>query len=206
MLPIIKSVVEHFTPDRIRRSICKRNFLPATLLALLQITVLLCPLVNAQTASTPGSFKQYADPAKRFVFEYPASMKIESNKDDYVKIFHPKATLRISIFLEKRPKKTSPDAQLLLAAFKKRMKEDMKDSTIIEEGKLPGLEGSHGYVICSFTDSKGSKLVQLVQYYVTDERILQMVISDRPEGFENLKKVINHIHRSLKILKPKLDS
>jgi hypothetical protein len=205
MLPIIKSLVEQLTLYRLIPCVGIGRFLLVAFWASLQVTVLLCPSLNAQTASATGPYKQYADPAKRFIFEYPSSMKIESNKDDYVKIFHPKATLRISIFLEKRPKKTSPDAQLLLTAFKKRLKEEMKDSSIIEEGKLPGLEGSHGYVICSFSDSKGSKLVQLVQYYVTDERILQMVISDRPEGFKNLKKVIDHVHRSLKILKPKLN-
>jgi hypothetical protein len=46
--------------------------------------------------------------------------------------------------------------------------------------------------------------VQLVQYYVTEDRLLQMIISDRPEGFRNLQKVIRQIHQSLRIMKPAL--
>ena len=92
----------------------------------------------------------------------------------------------------------------LLEAFKSGLKHSMKDAKILEEGRLKDSNNRNGYIICSFTDRRGMKHVQLVQYYVSGDRLLQMIISDRPEGFRNLEKVIRRIHRSLKVLKPSL--
>ena len=95
-------------------------------------------------------------------------------------------------------------ADILLAVLKKRLQEEMKNVSVLGEGKLANLKGSQGYVAVSFTDKKGTQLVQMVQYDVSEDRFLQMTISDRPEGFKNLETVIRKIHQSLKILNPKL--
>ena len=149
-------------------------------------------------------FKQYNDPRGRFTFDYPATMQVTAPRADEVKISHPKATLRITLFVEERPKKAVPTAAVLLDTMKKKLKDELKGSSILEEGTLPGLKGAQGYVICFFKDSRNLELVQLLQYYVTEDRVLQMIISDRPEGFKNLQKVIKQIHQSLKIIKPDL--
>jgi hypothetical protein len=174
--------------------------LAASLVAIAML-VLLPPL--PLSAAEPG-FTQYTDPGRRFMFDYPSTMKVQVSNSDEVKIFHPGATLRITVFVEKRPRATKATARDLLAAFNKKLKEEMKDVSIIQEGKLENLGGSQGYVICSFKNRKGIHLVQLVQYYVTKDRLLQMTISDLPRGFKNLWKVIDNIHRSLRIINPDL--
>lgn len=131
-------------------------------------------------------------------------MQVVAPNPDEVKVSHPKATLRITLFIEERPKKAVPTSQALLDTIKKRLKDELKGATILEEGTLPGIKGAQGYVICFFKDRRDMELVQLLQYYVTEDRLLQMIISDRPEGFKNLQKVIRQIHQSLKILKPDL--
>ncbi len=173
----------------------------AALLVAIVMLILLRPLpINA---AEPG-FTQYTDRGRRFIFDYPSTMKVQVSNSDEVKIFHPGATLRITVFVEKRPRSTTAKARDLLAAFNKKLKEEMKDVSIIQEGKLEHLEGSQGYVICSFKNRKGIHLVQLVQYYVTKDRLLQMTVSDLPQGFKNLWKVIDKIHRSLRIINPDL--
>jgi len=175
----------------------RRAFIP------LAASVLILALCGANAAAADG-FKQYLDPHGRFFFDYPATMNAESTGADQVKISHPGATLRITVFVEKRPKKAVPDAQGLLEVFKNKLKEDVKDVSVLEEGKLKGLEGSQGYLICFFKDARGIGLVQLIQYYVSEERVLQLIISDRPQGFKNLEKVIRRIHGSLRIVSPNL--
>lgn len=165
-------------------------------------TMMLLQVLTAEAAE-PG-FIQYTDPLRRFIFDYPATMKVQASKPDEVKIFHPGATFRITVFVEKRPRTTSTKAEDLLEAFKKKLKEEMKDVSIIQEGKLPHLQGSQGYVICSFKNAKGLQLVQLVQYYVTRDRLLQLTVSDLPQGFKNLWQVIEKIHHSLRIVNPDL--
>ena len=81
----------------------------------------------------------------------------------------------------------------------------MKGASIVEEGKLPGSGDSQGYLICSFLDQRGIKHVQLVQWFVGEERVLQMIVSDRARGFRNLEKVIRKIHRSLTIGNPGIE-
>lgn len=149
------------------------------------------------------TFKHYIDPERRFVLDYPPTMTVKSLGQDEVKIFHPNATLRISIFVQDRPKKSVPKAEAVADLFAK-LKQEMKDSTVLEHGKLAGIEGAQGYTVYSFKDHRGMQLVQLVQYYIADDRVFQMIISDRPEGFKNLEKVIRKIHNSLKILNPSL--
>ncbi len=168
--------------------------------------VLLCTaeMLTANVFAVNGSFTRYIDPEKRFAFDYPSTMNALVVSHDEVKIAHPRATLRITVLVEMRRRAVSASAEALVAAFKKTLKEEMKGSAVLEEGKLPGLEGSQGYIVCSFKDLKGIQLVQLIQYYVTEDRVLQMIISDRPEGFKNLEAVIRRIHHSLRILNPKL--
>jgi hypothetical protein len=151
-----------------------------------------------------SGFTQYVDPGKRITFEYPLSMKVEAPGMNEVKISHPEAGLRIMVFVENRPRKTAPSAEAFLGTFRKRLEEEMKEVVILEEGKLPGLAGSQAYVICAFKDRRGLQFVNLVQYYGTEERMLQMIISERPEGFRNLLDVIRKIHQSLRILSPQL--
>jgi len=172
--------------------------------ALFALALLWALVPPVPAVSSEKGFKQYVDPAKRFAIDYPAAMKVAAVRLDEVKIFHPEASLRINVFIDQRPGKAAADAGSLLAAFKKNLKDEMKAASVIEEGKLPGLEGSQGYVICSFKDGRGITMVQLVQYYVAAEKLLQLIISDRPEGFRNLGEVIRKIHRSLKILSPSL--
>jgi len=150
-----------------------------------------------------SAFKEYTDPGRRFSFEYPATMTVQTSNPDEVKIFHPGATLRITVFIQDRPKKSAPKAEAVTELFEK-LKQEMKDSKVLEQGKLPGLDGAQGYTVFSYRDHRGLELVQLVQYYIAEDKILQMIVSDRTEGFKNLEKVIRKIHASLRILNPKL--
>ncbi len=151
----------------------------------------------------PG-FKQYTDPSRRFILDYPGTMKVSVRKPDEVIFSHPKASLSIRIVIEKRPRTKVADANALLLAFKTKLKEEKRHAAILEEGKLPGLAGSQGYLICSFKNRKDIRVVQLVQYYVAKNRFLLLIISDRLEGFKNLAQVIRKIHRSLRIIDPQL--
>ncbi len=168
------------------------------------IVCLFCLSIPAGSDAAERGFKTYVDPAKRFSFDYPATMTVKPEGLNEVKIFHPKATLRITVFIEKRSSKTPPRAAPLLEMLKKRLKDEMKDARVLQEGKLSDPNAQQGYVICYFKDKRGVGLVQLVHYYVAPERILQMIISDRPQGFKNLATVIRTIHKSLKILSPGL--
>lgn len=154
--------------------------------------------------SDEAAYKQYTDPGRRFIFDYPATMKVKSESPDDVQIFHPKASFRISVFVEKRKNKPDLTAENLLAVLKKELAKQTKDFTVLGEGKLEGLTGSQGYVVVSFRDKKGIQLVQLVQYYVAPKACLQMTISDRPWGFKNLEPVIKKVHGSLRIIDPSL--
>jgi hypothetical protein len=163
------------------------------------ITVSATVVLAQQARPTERGFARYTDPAGRYSLDYPATMKVEAAKPEEVKIYHPGASLRITIFVERRKNQKVRDADLLLAIFRKRMQEEMKDFSILEEGKLAGLAGSQGYLICSFRDPRGIQLVQVVQYVVSRDRLLQLIVSDRPEGFRNLADVIRKIHRSLHV-------
>jgi hypothetical protein len=147
---------------------------------------------------------QYTDPQHRFLFDYPAKMKLDATNPDEIKIYHPDASLRITVFVQKRQAKSKPDADSLLEAFKKNLKEQSKDVGFMEQGKLQSLSGAQGYLICSFKNAKGTNLVQLVQYYVSTDKLLQMTISDKPQGFKNLLPLIRKIHESLRIVNPAL--
>ena len=175
-----------------------------SIIGFLFLTGSMCWLTSDHVFAQEALYKQYVDPAGRFSFEYPGTMKLEATSNNEVKIYHPAASFRISVFVEQRQGKSNLTADVLLAALKKRLQEEMKNVSVLGEGKLAGLQGSQGYVAVSFTDKKGTQLVQMVQYYVSEDRFLQMTMSDRPEGFKNLETVIRKIHQSLKILKPKL--
>ncbi len=174
------------------------------LIRALSVTVSLClGVLLAGTSFGEDGFKHYVDPARRFVFDYPQTMSVKNTGPDEVKIYHPNATLRISVFVQDRPKKSAPKAEAVAALLAK-LKQDLKSCTVLEQGKLAGLEGAQGYNIYSFKDHRGLQLVQLVQYYIAEDRVFQMIISDRTEGFKNLEKVIRKIHQSLRILSPSL--
>jgi hypothetical protein len=163
---------------------------------------------SAPIPSTPavdeGLYKQYTDPGRRFLFDYPATMSVRSAAPDEVLIYHPGASFRIAVYVERRKTKSGRTAQDLLNAFKKELEKENKDVSVLGEGKLEGLSGSQGFVVVSFKDQKGTQLVQLVQYYVTENGLLQMTISDRPWGFKNLEPVIKKVHQSLRIIDPTL--
>ncbi len=161
-------------------------------------------LIPLSASATDKGLKQYTDPDGRFIFDYPATMKLESHGKDEIRISHPNASLRIAIFIEKRETKKTLSSDELLETFKKNIKGNMKNVAFLEQGKAPNISGVQFYFVCSFTNSKGAQIVQLVQYYVTLDKILQMTISDRPEGFKNLLQIIRKIHHSLRILKPSL--
>jgi hypothetical protein len=175
--------------------------------------VFLCVLLVGAAWSRPQTptpaakeslYTQYTDPQRRFVFDYPATMKVRSSSADEVQIYHPGASFRISVFLETRKSKTPWTSEDLLGVLIAELKKEMKDVNVLGQGKLAGLSGSQGYVIVAFTDKKGSQHVELVQYYVTQNRVFRMIISDRPLGFKNLETVIQRVHHSLRIIDPKL--
>ena len=165
----------------------------------------MCWLTSDHVFGQEALYKQYVDPAGRFSFEYPATMKLEAAQQDEVTSL---SSCNIVSYLRVCGTDTG-QVQFELPMFcwlygKRALQEEMKNVSVLGEGKLEGLQGSQGYVAVSFTDKKGVQLVQMVQYYVSEDRFLQMTISDRPEGFKNLETVIRKIHQSLKILKPKL--
>jgi hypothetical protein len=160
--------------------------------------------VRLSPTTDEALYKQYTDPGRRFLFDYPATMKVRSADPNEVHIFHPAASFRIAVYVEKRKTKSGRTAQDLLTAFKKELEKENKDVSLLGEGKLEGLSGSQGFVVVSFKDRKGTQFVQLVQYYVTENASLQMTISDRPWGFKNLEPVIKKVHQSLRIIDPTL--
>ena len=127
---------------------------------LLLITLLLC---SKTLVFGVEGFIQYTDPDRRFLFDYPSTMKLGVPNENEISISHPAASLRITVFVQNRPSKGKADADSLLEAFKKNLKEEMKDVTFLEQGKSPSLQGAQGYVVCSFKNPKGTQLIQLVQ-------------------------------------------
>ena len=155
--------------------------------------------------ASESQYTQYVDSEGRFRFEYPTTMTVQRHGPDYVSVFHPKASLRISVFIENRQSKSTVQVKPFLDALKNQLVKEHALVKVLEEGHLPGPKNRQGYLICYYIDKKGSKYVQLVQYYVTKRRILQMVISDRPKGFKNLQAVIRKIHHSLRVNEQKLN-
>ena len=168
------------------------------------LLIVLALVTSDHVFGQEAPYKLYVDPAGRFSFEYPATMKLQSTSDNEVRIYHPAASFGISVFVEQKQGNSNLTADALLAALKKTLREEMKSVSVLGEGKLAELQGSQGYVAISFTNKKGIQMVQMVQYYVADGRFLRMTLTDRAEGFKNLEPVIRKIHQSLKILKPKL--
>lgn len=186
-------------PKNLRWSVAPES---RTLRSLVGSVLLLFLLIAAPGGDADGSeagYKRYSDPSNRFSFDYPATMDLTAVNPDEVKISHKGATLRINVFVEKRTRKGKLAVEPLLEAFKSRLKQEMKEASILEQGKLPGSDESQGYIVCSFRDQRGMTYVQLVQYFVTEDRVVQMIISDRPKGFTNLEAVIRKVHASMKI-------
>lgn len=187
--------------DKCLKAFRVRYLLPIIILAVATVTGL---VYNDAHAAQEG-YKKFVDPAGRYVIEYPATMRPEIVGTDEVTFSHPQASLRMKIVLEPRTQKGKIDEQALLNSLKKHLAQGARDASILEEGRLPGVSGHQGYFVCSFKDKRGIKVMQLVQYYVSRDNVLQLIISDRPQGFMNVEKVIRRIHRSLKILKPDLN-
>jgi hypothetical protein len=169
------------------------------------IVVMSLLIAGHVAAQESNAFKIYKDPLGRFSLKFPTTMKVRQISPDEVNIYHPKASFRINISIEKSLKKGKPDAGAFIKAFKQNLKLETKDPKIIKEGEAPGIKGAQAYIIYSYTDKRGIRLTQLCQYYSTESRFLQLIITDRAEGFKNLESVISEIHASLKILKPNLD-
>ena len=155
-------------------------------------------------ANNKEAFRNYTDKLKRFSIKIPVTMKVEEIGPDEIRIYHPNATLRINIAIDKRLKKTRPNAAAFFEAFKQNLKLETRQLEVLKEAKLKNLPGEQAYVIYAFTDKRGIRLMQLYQYYATQDRFFQLSITDRIEGFKNLEKIISEIHGSLKILKPDL--
>ncbi|MCA1959274.1 MAG: hypothetical protein LDL33_00660 [Desulfomonile sp.] len=166
------------------------------------IGVVLCAaiaLIASYACATDAGYTQYRDPLGRFAFDYPSTMEVRSTNPDQVSIFHPSASLRISVFVEKRARRGEAKAGPFLASFKERLKLDMKDAVVLDESEAQKGSDS-GHLVCAFKDRRGLEHVQLVHYVVGEDKVLQMIISDRPSGFANLEPVIRKVHGSLQIL------
>ncbi len=122
---------------------------PLRIATLLLLGSLQVGILTASAVAADSGFTRYTDPERRFSFDYPSTMKVRAAGNDEVKVTHPGATLRITVLVEKRRRTASASAELLLDAFRKTLKAEMKDAAVLEEGKLPGLAGSQGYIVCS---------------------------------------------------------
>ena len=162
------------------------------------------PALGASSTAQDKAYRTYVDPQRRFSFEYPATMSVKSSNPNEVRVLHPQASFRIAVFVEERSGKTPLTADQLLEALTKKLQEEKKDVSVLQRGKLPKLPGSQAYLVASFKEPNGKQLVQLVQYYVAPDRILQMTLSDLPQGFANIASVIKRVHSSLRILAPAL--
>lgn len=152
----------------------------------------------------PG-YSRYIDAERRFSFDYPTTMKVQTEGIDEVKVGHSDIALRITALVLRRSSSTIPSNEAILDSFKRKLKEQLNDVSILEEGKLAHLPGTQGYVICAFKDQRGVGIVQLVQYYLAESLSLQIIISDRPEAFKKDEKAIRQVHQSLRILNAKLE-
>lgn len=161
-------------------------------------------LVSSNVLATSNAFVPYKDSLGRFSLDFPGTMQVQAKNPDDVLIFHPNATFRINILIEKRPKKVQPDATAFMNAFKENLKQEAKQSEILKEGRSTSIDGAQAYLIYTFTDKRGIRMMQLCQFYATEDLFLQLIINDRAEGFKNLEQVISRIHESFRILKPDL--
>ena len=157
------------------------------------------------SAVSPDAFKVYSDPLGRYSLKYPSTMKVQNSNPNEALIYHPEATFRISIAIEKRIKRGPPNVAGFLEAFKKNLKMETAELEILKEGKASNIEGAQAYLSYAFTDKRGIRVVQLCQYYSSENWFLQLIISDKQEGFKNLEPIISEIHKSFRILKPSLE-
>ncbi len=176
----------------------------SSMILVLFLVISILPSGNLSDASETSAFKTYTDPSKRFSIKFPSTMKVEEPNPDEIRIYHPNATFRINISIENRLKKGPPDATAFIKAFKQNLKLETKQAEILKEGSSKNIKGAQAYLIYAFTDKRGIRLMQICQYYATEDRFLQLIITDRIEGFRNLEKIISEIHESFKILKPNL--
>ncbi len=180
------------------------------ILCLAAVALTAAPETSARRTPTEASergeptYARYVDPEGRFSFEYPSTMNVRAENPNEVMVGHPKATLRISVYVDKRPPGSAAHVKPLLQSFKERLRKDVKNAKVLVDGEPEDTNARQGYVVCLFKDSRGIDTVQLVHYVAARDRLLQMIVSDRPKGFTSLKEVIRKIHRSLTIMKPDL--
>lgn len=151
-----------------------------------------------------GSFTRFMDPKARYQLQYPATMEIEFNGPDQVKIFHPKVAFRIHVFIEKRRQPGKPDASALLTSLAGRLEKEMGKIEILDAKSPIKGDKRHGYAVFRFKNSRGVDLTQLVRYFVAKDRVLQLIISDKSKGYANIKPVFHKTVNSLKIFKETL--
>ena len=161
-------------------------------------------LFASQGPCNQDGFKTYVDPQARFSMDYPATMTVDALSPDELNFSHSSASLRMSLDVIRRPKKASKDVKAFLEAIRQNLKEEFKDVVIISDGASK-TDPSQLYLLYSFTDKRGMKITQLTQVYLADERILQLIISDKSEGFKNLDAIIDRVRNSLRISKPSLE-
>ncbi len=183
----------------------KSFFQARTISGLFALTSVIWCLTGAGILSfADDGFKTFVDSRGRFSIEYPSTMTVDSRSPDELKFSHPSASLRISLDVIKRPGKSSLNTKTFIETMKKTFQEEFKNSTLIGEGASAN-DPNQFYLIYTFTDKRGIKLTQLTQFFVGKERILQLIISDKPEGFKNLESVITRIRNSMKITNSSLE-
>ncbi len=186
-----------FSDKRIFSAICFLKLVGLTMMTFFIAAV-------ASPCNAEDGFSHHVDPKGRFSLEYPSTMTVQAKSEDETIFSHGSASMRMSVDVIKRPKKASRDTKAFINAIKQNLKDEFKDVTIVSEGASAS-DPNQMYLVYSFTGRRGVKLTQLTQVYLADERILQLIISDRSEGFRNLDSAIQRIQNSLKILKPSLE-
>ncbi len=166
------------------------------------ISITFYPLCNIH--ADEGSFKRFIDPKARYELQYPATMEIEFNGPDQVRIFHPRAPFRIHVFIEKRRQPGKPDSTALLTSLAGRLEKEMGKIEILDAKSPIKGDKRHGYAVFRFKNSRGVDLTQLVRYFVAKDRVLQLIISDKSKGYANIKPIFDKTCNSLKIFKESL--
>lgn len=156
-------------------------------------------------ANPTGLYKRHVDPAGRYTLEYPATMDARFNGPDELVISHPKAPFRIYLIIVDRRKGNPPDARELLKAMAKQLEKEVGRIRILDAKAPINGDKRQGYAIFQFKNSRGVDLTQLAHCYAAKNKVLQLIISDRSKGYENIKPVVEKVHKSLKILSEDLE-
>jgi hypothetical protein len=170
------------------------------LIALKSLAFILVASYPAWGANPAALYKRHSDPKGRYSLEYPATMNARLQGPDQLAISHPKAPFRIYVFIENRKQKGTPNAASLLKKLAKNLEKELGKIEILDAKSPVKGDKRHGYAIFRFSNSRGVDITQLVHYFVAKDRALQLIISDRSKGYENVKPVVEKVHKSLKII------